>query len=337
MSKPKKIALGGFVYHAFDRKEIKVSALILVLKSNIMMLRTIFLVYFLLLPAFCFAQDFIPLWPDGKMPNSKGLKLEHVEERERITQVETPGLYTFFPSKEENKGSAVIICPPGGYQKLTYNIAGFQWAKWFNTMGVSAFVLIYRLPTSPDLIERQYGPLQDAQRAMKIVRSNSEKWGIDKNKIGVMGASAGGHLAACLSTIQKDFSKIGDSLDVMSFHPDFQILVSPVINMGEFTHEGRRKALLGDQPAANLIVEFSCEQKVNTDTPPAFLVHADDDKTVPAMNSVLYYQALRKNKIPASLHIFPHGGHSIALRNNPGSTQQWTILCEAWLKETGFL
>ena len=146
------------------------------------------------------AQDTIPLWPEGKMPNSKGMKLKHIEERERITQVSEPKMLTFFPPKEEQNGSSILIMPSGGYQKLTYNLAGIQLAKWFNTQGITAFVLIYRLPNSPDLLISEEGPIQDAQRAMKLIRKNAEKWHLDKNKVGVFGSSAGGHLASTIGT-----------------------------------------------------------------------------------------------------------------------------------------
>lgn len=282
------------------------------------------------------AQEYLPLWAEGEMPNSKGMKLEHIEARERVTQVKTPGMYLFLTSKEENKGSAVLIFPPGGYQKLTYNIAGIQLAKWFNTIGINAFVVMYRLPTSPDLEERQLGPLQDAQRAMKIVRNRAEQWGIDPDKIGVMGCSAGGHLAAALCTFTEDFSAIGDSLDVVSIKPNFQILVSAALSFGEYGHKGSRDAMLGKNASEQLIKQFSNELNVSANCPPAFIIHASDDPVVDPMNSIHYYQALKKQEVDACLHIFPHGGHSIALRNNPGSTNQWTNLCETWLEEMGF-
>jgi len=271
------------------------------------------------------------------MPNSKGMTLERIEERERVTQVEIPGMYAFYTSEQENTGTAVLIMPSGGYVKLTYQIAGFQLAKWFNTLGINAYVLFYRLPTSPDLVDREFGPLQDAQRAMKIIRAGAAEKGTDRNRIGVMGASAGGHLAASLCTFDEDRSIIGDSFDKVPFHPDFQVLVSPVITMGTYTHKGSLQALLGDSPSEEMVSSFSCELHVEKDDPVAFLVHADNDYSVDAMNSVLYYEALRDHRVPASLHIFPFGGHGIALRNNPGSTNQWTSLCEAWLKEMGIL
>lgn len=283
------------------------------------------------------AQEFIPLWPEGKIPNSRGLELEHIEERERISQVAVPGMYAFFPSREENKGSAVLICPPGGYAKLTYNIAGFQWAKWLNTMGVSAFVLIHRLPTSPDLVEPHYGPIQDAQRAMKLIRSRAGEWEIAPDRVGVMGASAGGHLAACLATFAADHSAIGDDLDAAPFRPSFQILISPVVSMGEHTHRGSREYLLGANPSDERIAEFSPELLVGAETPPCVIFQADDDPSAKPINSVLYYQALHTHGVSASLHIFAHGEHSIALRNNPGSTQLWPEICEAWMAEMGFL
>lgn len=283
------------------------------------------------------AQEFIPLWPEGSLPNSKGLELEHVEERERITQVKVPGIYAFYTSKEENSGSAVLVLPSGGYWKLTYQIGGFQLAKWLNSIGINAFVLLYRLPTSPDLLERHWGPLQDGQRAMKQIRALALQHGIESNKIGVMGASAGGHLVASLCTIDEDHALIGDSLDVFAYRPDFQVLVSPVISFSSYVHQGSKETLLGETPPDDLINLFSCEQHVERGDPPCFLVHANNDQSVDPMNSVLYYQALKNQEVPASLHIFPSGGHGIALRNNPGSTNLWTTLCESWLKETGLL
>lgn len=279
------------------------------------------------------AQTYIHLWPEGEMPNSKKKKLEHIEERERITQVSSPGIYAFYTSKEENQGSSVLICPPGGYQKLTYNIAGFQFAKWLNILGINAFVLIHRLPNSPDLISRELGPIQDAQRAMKIIRANADKWHLDTNKIGIMGASAGGHLASTIGTHHVDHSHIGDSLDLIPFSPDFMILISPVITMGKYTHEGSKYNFLGESPADSKIELYSNEKQVNELTPPAFIVHAQNDHAVSPMNSVLFYESMIKYNVKGTLHIFPQGNHSIALRNNPGSTNTWTLLCEAWLRE----
>jgi acetyl esterase/lipase len=283
------------------------------------------------------AQDFMPLWPKKKMPNSKGLKLVDRIENERILQVGTPGMYTFFTSKEENKGCAVLICPGGGYERLTYLLGGTQLAKWFNTMGVTAFVLNYRLPNSPDLQERSIGPEQDAQRAMRLIRAHAAQWKLDTKRIGIMGGSAGGHLAATLGTHPEDVSAIGDSLDQLAFAPNFMVLVSPVITMGQYAHAGSRKNLLGENPSAELVAKFSNELHVTAATPPTFLAHAYNDKSVNQRNSLLFYQALVEHGVPGSLHTFPQGGHAIALRNTPGSAAQWTTICEAWLLEMGFI
>ena len=283
------------------------------------------------------SQEFIPLWPKAKMPNSKGMKLKDSIANERVYRVGTPGFYAFFPSVAENKGAAVLICPGGGYERLAYIISGTQLAKWFNTIGISAFVLNYRLPNSPDLKQRELGPLQDAQRAVKIIRANAAKWGIKPDKIGIQGSSAGGHLAALSSASREDLSVIGDSLDKISPVPDFSILVSPVIDLGTYAHKGSRKNLLGDNPSDELAARYSPYLSVTASTPPSFIVHAFNDKAVSARNSLLFYQALLEKNVSSSLHIFPHGGHAIALRNNPGSTEQWTTLCESWMAEMGFI
>jgi len=283
------------------------------------------------------AQEFIPLWEKGKMPNSKGIELKDDIRNERVYQVGTPGMYAFFPSVQENKGAAVLICPGGGYERLAYVISGTQLAKWLNSIGISAFVLNYRLPTSPDLKQREIAPLQDAQRAMRLIRSNAEKWQIKPDKIGVLGTSAGGHLAANLGTATEDAAKIGDDSDKLSFAPNFMILISPVISMGEYAHQTTKKNLLGASPSKELTEKYSLQMQVTAATPTAFIVHAADDKTVNPRNSLLFYNALLDKNIRASLHIFPNGGHNIAVRNNPGSTAEWTNLCEMWLVETGII
>jgi acetyl esterase/lipase len=282
------------------------------------------------------AQPFIPLWPVGKMPNSKGMALADSINNERYWRVGTPGMYAFFPSKQENMGTAVVICPGGGYSHYAYMSAN-QIAKWFNTMGVSAFVLISRLPLSPDLVDRGIVPLQDAQRSMKIIRSRAAEWGIKTDKIGVMGFSAGGHVATSVGVHTDDVSVIGDSLDQISFRPDFMLLVSPVITMGKFAHAGSRDNLLGKNPSPESIEKYSNELHVTSQSPPAFMVDAENDLVVNPENSVLFFEALRANKVSVSLHMFPQGGHAIGLQNNPGSTKLWKSLCEHWLEEKGFI
>jgi acetyl esterase/lipase len=282
------------------------------------------------------AQDFIPLWPKGRMPNTKGLVLKDSIVNERVYRIMSPGMYAFFPSKDDNNGGAVLIFPGGGYDHLTYVLGGFQLAKWFNILGMSAFVVNYRLPTSPDLVQRELGPLQDAQRAMRIVRANAGNWGIKKDRIGVQGSSAGGHLASLVATCTEDAAAIKDNLDTVSFRPDFMILVSPVITLDTYAHKGSRDNLLGPNPSPALVKKYSTQNGVTANTPPAFIADAFNDKTVPPQNSLLFYQALLDNKVSTSFHVFPQGGHAIGTNNNPGSTSLWMNLCEMWLKEMGF-
>ena len=303
-------------------------------------IRSIFLLILLLFISVSIsqAQIIIPLWPNGKMPNSRGLTLKDSLRNQRYYRLSYPRMTAFFPSQDDNKGSAVVIFPGGGYNHLTYALGGTQLAKWFNVIGMSAFVVNYRLPTSPDLIKRQIGPIQDAQRAMRIVRANAYQWGIDPDRIGAMGTSAGGHVASTLGTHQKqDVSSIGDSLDAYSYNPNFLILISPVISMGKYGHKGSRINLLGEHPSQEMIRKYSNELQVNQETPPTFLANAFNDPTVDPHNELMFYQALLNHDIPVSFHVFPQGGHAIHMRNNPGSTKMWPDLCEAWLKEMGFL
>lgn len=283
------------------------------------------------------AQDFIPLWSKGKMPNSKGLALKDSISNERLMQVGNPGIHVFLTSKQENKGAAVLIIPGGGYHHLAYEVSGNTLAKWFNTMGINAFVLDHRLPISPDLKQREIAPLQDAERAMRIIRANAVKWGIDTNKIGAMGSSAGGHLAASLGTIKDDYASVNDANDGYSYRPNFLILVSPVIDMGAYAHKGSRENLLGTNPSKELIEKFSLQNQVSSYTPPTFIADAFNDRSVSPKNSLMFFNALLENHIQSSLHVFPQGGHAIAVRNNPGSTALWVSLCEAWLIETGII
>ncbi|MEN3323192.1 alpha/beta hydrolase [Mariniflexile soesokkakense] len=283
------------------------------------------------------AQDIIPLWPEDNMPNSKGLSLEHIEERERITQISKPNMLAFFPPKEEQNGSSVLILPSGGYHHLTYNLGGIQLAKWFNTRGITAFVLLYRLPTSPDLIISENGPIQDTQRAIKLIRYNAEKWRLDKNKVGLFGASAGGHLASTIATHNEDLSKINDDVDSLSFIHDFMILVSPVISFGAYTHKGSLENLLGDHATSENIHKYSNEFHVTENTPPTILFHAQNDPAVNPMNSLLFYEQMIKHQIKGSLHIFPEGKHNIGIYNESSLTDEWKTICTKWLKEIAII
>jgi acetyl esterase/lipase len=283
------------------------------------------------------AQEFIPLWPAGKKPNSNGKKITDSLYNERIWRVAQPGMYVFLANKAENTGTSVLICPGGGYERLSYIYNGFNFARWFNTLGINVFVLINRLPHQTDLIRRQIAPVQDAQRAMRLIRANARQWSLRTDKVGVMGVSAGGHVAATLGTHAQDESAIRDGLDTVSFRPDFMLLLSPVITLGKDAHRGSVKNLLGADTTQANIAAFSAERQVSAFTPPTFLVHANNDQTVPVQNSLLFYQALLARQINASLHVFPQGGHGIRLDNNPGSTDLWLPLLKAWLREMNFV
>ena len=251
------------------------------------------------------AQEFIPLWPKDHKINFNGKPVTDTIYNERMYRVGTPGIFTFKVDKEINKRAAVLICPGGGYERINYLYNGFNLARWYNTLGIQAFVLIYRLPHQADLVQRELAPLQDAQRAMQIIRSSSTEWGIEKNKIGVMGTSAGGHIASSLGICNENVSSIGDFLDSVSFHPDFMVLLSPVITMGKYAHTGSKRNLLGPDPTKEKIEKYSEELHVTASTPSTFIVHALNDSSVNVQNSIQLYTALLDNKVNASLHIFP--------------------------------
>jgi len=252
-----------------------------------------------------------------------------------LLKVSQPTLTVFLADSKIANGTAIVICPGGGYHHLSINKEGYKIAKWLNTLGISAFVLKYRLPSDLIMEDKTIGPLQDAQDAMRMVRRNAEKWKLDPNKIGIMGFSAGGHLAATLST--KFAKKVYDSKDNTSARPDFSILMYPVISMQEaITHKGSKANLLGENPSAEMTDKYSNEKQVNNTTPKTFLVHATDDKTVPVENSINYYLALKQNKIPVEMHIYENGGHGFGLGVD-GTNKTWTKACENWLIANGFI
>lgn len=280
------------------------------------------------------AQQKITVWQKGEMPNSKGLKLNNIEEKEgRITQIQEVELFAFLPAKEERKPMAIIVIPGGGYRHLTYDLGGYSYAKWLNTLGISAFVLNYRLPTSPDLKQRELGPLQDIQAAIKLIRKNAAQYGISPEKIGVLGTSAGGHLAAMVSNIPTDYTELKDDWSTISTVPNFAILVSPVIDLGEFAHKGSRINLLGENASQEKIAEYSMQNRITEKTPPTILFHAQNDNAVPVINSILYYEAMIKNKVKGAMFIFPQGEHNIGISNKTELTDNWKKLCADWLGE----
>lgn len=303
-----------------------------ILSPNFLTMKKSILIFIIFLGIQISAQQKITVWPKGEMPNSKGLKLNIVEEKEgRITQIQEAELFAFLPAKEERKKMAIIIIPGGGYRHLTYDLGGYSYAKWLNTLGISAFVLNYRLPTSPDLKQREIGPLQDIQAAIKLIRKNAAQYGISPDQIGVLGTSAGGHLAAMVSNISIDYTELKGEWTSVSPIPNFAILVSPVIDLGEFAHKGSRVNLLGENASAEKIKEYSMQNRVTEKTPPTILFHAQNDPAVPVINSILYYEAMIKNKVKGAMFIFPEGEHNIGISNKTELTDNWKKICADWL------
>ena len=283
------------------------------------------------------AQVSIPLY--DKIPNSKPLVNSEKSETSGgiliISNVSIPTLTMYSPAVSAAKASAVIICPGGGYGIVAAGHEGSDVAKVFNEWGIVAFVLKYRLPEDAIMIDKTIGPLQDAQRAIQMVRQNASQWNVDPDKIGIMGFSAGGHLA---STAATHFNKavIGNPGNI-SLRPDFSILIYPVISFTDsLTHGGSRNNLIGKDPSAEKIKEYSNELRVNAKTPPAFLVHAKDDDAVKFGNSVQYYEALLKNKVPAELRLYEHGGHGFGL-NNTTTTDKWMERLKNWLQANQYI
>ncbi|HZJ21361.1 MAG TPA: prolyl oligopeptidase family serine peptidase [Pricia sp.] len=247
-----------------------------------------------------------------------------------ISKVSQPTLTLFVADSTKANGTAVIICPGGGYSHLAIKKEGYNVAKWLNTLGISAFVLKYRMPSDETMEDKTIGPLQDAQEAIRIVRRNADKWKLNPDKIGVLGFSAGGHLASTLSTHYG--TKGYTSEDEITARPDFSVLAYPVISMVDgITHQGSKKSLLGEEPSREMVERYSNAKQVNAETPPTFLVHATDDTAVPVENSLEYYQALKKHNVPAEMHIYESGGHGFGLgvsgtnANWPQNLQKWFL------------
>lgn len=298
-------------------------------------MKTIKLAFFLLvaLSINMKAQEIINLYSDG-IPNSKIVEKEenlNVGNSGMFRNVTVPTLEMYLPEKENATGAAVVICPGGGYSIIVYQGEGISTAKEFAKKGVAAFVLKYRLPSDLIMEDKTIGPLQDAQQAIKVVRENAEKWGVNPGKIGIMGFSAGGHLA---STEATHFKKaLIENKNNTSLRPDFQILVYPVISMQDnLTHRDSRKQLLGENPSKENIDLFSNEMQIDKDTPPAYLTHAADDKTVDVDNSIEYFEKLRHNEVSVEMHIYPSGGHGFVFRD-----KEWMEPLMLWMKKSEFI
>lgn len=283
-------------------------------------------------------QHSLPLWTGNPpLQNPSDLKEEATQQGIlRIANVQTPTIEVYLPTKQIATGEAVVIFPGGGYGILAYDWEGTDFAKWLNAQGIAGIVVKYRLPVSKSLTDAKEVPLMDAQRAIRLVRKNAEAWNINPSKVGVMGFSAGGHLASTLSTQYTHQVNLSmDDIDTLSARPDFSILVYPVISFRDAAvHAGSRKNLIGENASQELMDRFSGELNVNGQTPPTFLVHAQDDKGVPIENSLLYYQALHKHGVKASLHIYPTGGHGFGFGLGKGAVESWRDVLLKWMQET---
>jgi len=282
----------------------------------------------------------IKLWPDkipGAISNDDYTEKTTSNESIKtwIQKVTDPELFVYLPPSEMATGTAVLICPGGGYSGLAFDHEGHAIAGWLNDNGIAGIILKYRLPSDLIMENKSIGPLQDAQEAIRTIRRNAGKWNIDPEKIGVIGFSAGGHLASTLST-HYDVPAY-ELKDDISVRPDFSILIYPVITMEtSFTHMGSRRNLLGENPDVEAVERFSNEKQITSDTPPAFLVHSGDDNAVPVLNSIVYYEGLHKYGIPSELHIFQKGGHGYGLAREQSTQSAWPDLCLQWLKASGF-
>jgi acetyl esterase/lipase len=279
------------------------------------------------------AAPVVPIWPGGVPGVLPGAGPE-VEEDARVSNVHNPTLAVFLAPEGKRNGTAVIVCPGGAYRRLAIDKEGTTVAQWLNSLGVSAFVLKYRL--------KEYGhpaPLRDVLRAIRLVRSQGGKWAIAPDRIGVIGFSAGGHLASSAATLyDAPEGKTGAELDNVSARPDFAVLVYPVITMvGATAHSGSRESLIGANPAPELAAHLSTDQQVSRQTPPTFLVHGGTDQSVAPENSVAFYSALRREGVAAELHVYQEGAHGVGLEPNHGPISDWPKRCAEWLALRGLL
>lgn len=276
---------------------------------------------------------------DDSIPNSRPSKNEETTKMDGrilvISKVTRPTLTVFLPPKDRATGTAILVCPGGGYGIVAAGHEGTDIAKRLNEDGITAFVLKYRIPNDQTMIDKEIGPLQDAQRAIQLIRLHAAQWGVKPGRLGIMGFSAGGHLA---STAGTHFNKAYvENHSNANLRPDFMVLLYPVISFSDSTgHRGSRDNLIGKTPSMAKIREYSNELQVSPQTPPAFLVHAGDDNVVKVQNSIDFYEALQRNGVPAELHIYPKGGHGFGL-DNPTTKDQWMDRLLNWLSAGGLL
>jgi acetyl esterase/lipase len=292
----------------------------------------------LLLMSSLSGQEIIPLY-NGPIPGNRHAIDKETSVTEdgilKIFHISIPTLEIYLPSPSKANGASVVICPGGSYSMNAYGHEGKDVAKLFNELGVAAFVLKYRLPDDSVMENKTIAPLQDAQQAIKFVRENAAKWSLRTDRIGILGFSAGGHLASTAGT--HFYKPVIENNNGTSLRPDYMILVYPVISFHDsITHIGSRINLLGINPPDSLIKYYSNELQVKADTPPAFLVHASNDGGVSVLNSVRFYEALIRNKVPAEMHLYKAGGHGFGL-NNHTTTEKWMDACAGWMDSNGWL
>jgi acetyl esterase/lipase len=303
-------------------------------ERNAAMKKIITAIFSVVLTVTLHAQETIMLYENGTIPNSKPSEKQEKSAvagngRLLTSDVTTPSLLVFLPPAEKANGTAVIICPGGGYRYLAADHEGTAVAKVLNEWGVAAFVLKYRLPSDDIMQDKTIGPLQDAQRAIQVVREKARLWQINPKQIGIMGFSAGGHLAGS-ATVHFDQALIPNPLKI-SLRPDFSILAYPVITFTDpFAHKGSREQLLGKEPAPDKLKFYSLELHVTKKTPPVFLMHARDDKAVRVENSQLFADALEKNKVKYDMYLYEKGGHGFGLIN-PTTDVDWMKYLKQWM------
>jgi acetyl esterase/lipase len=259
----------------------------------------------------------LPLWPDGA-PGAKGKEAADI-----------PTVTVYLPPADKATGAAVVICPGGGYGNLAMDHEGHQVARWLNSLGVAGVILKYRHAAK----YRHPIPLGDAQRAVRFVRANAKEWKIDPARVGILGFSAGGHLASTAGThFDKGEPDAKDPIDRLSCRPDFMVLVYPVITLvGPSAHGGSRNNLLGKNPDAKLVESLCNEKQVTADTPPAFLTHTKEDKGVPAENSIMFYEACKKAGVEAEIRLYEKGNHGLGLGPKNLEFSQWPERCAEWM------
>lgn len=280
------------------------------------------------------AKEVVALYPAAQLPPDAASQVEQCNDHGCISNVHVPTLSVYLPATGAS-GCGVVVCPGGGYGALACGHEGCDIARWFNDNGIAAFILKYRLPAAG---HRHPAPLQDVQQAFRIVRANAAKWGVDPHRVGVMGFSAGGHLAGSAMThLQPAGPAPAGQPGGQSIRPDFGILIYPVVTMTEpFGHAGTRDNLLGQNPPAAGAFGLSNELQVTPDTPPAFFAHSMDDGGVPVENTLVFAKAMRRAGVKAEVHLFPEGGHGYGM-GAPGTLQsRWPAMCIQWLKQSGF-